>query len=165
MNLRRIFAAGWQEGESDVGEKGTTERKTDDGGVRGNKVRETCHAAESKKHHVNTLEPDRPLINICVCAERRRRVLLHVKKRLFHLHRSGPGGGRRHEQAASSDAHLFTCIHEWLGSQHFVLSLLLHGLNMAFNVRSAGERRLLLHPLPPLLHLPESLPSLFSFLP
>lgn len=52
----------------------------DDGGVRVNKVRETCHATESKKHQVNTLEPGWPLINICaititsVCPEKRRSV-------------------------------------------------------------------------------------------
>lgn len=53
MNLRRIFAAGWQEGESDAGGKGQWRRQTEMGGWRGleasfphggelNKVRETC---------------------------------------------------------------------------------------------------------------------------
>lgn len=87
MNLRRIFAAGWQEGESDAGELGGATGAGDGvgGGYRGewrrgrveatsaaslrrhslawvdneagrrgefrvNKVRETCHAMESKRH-------------------------------------------------------------------------------------------------------------------
>lgn len=69
MNLKGIFAAGWQEGERDVGERGRRERgwlekgrknkvasslssklhQDDRGELWVNKVRETCHAVESKK--------------------------------------------------------------------------------------------------------------------
>lgn len=35
MNLRRIFAAGWQEGESDAGGKGQWRQQTETGGWRG----------------------------------------------------------------------------------------------------------------------------------